>query len=229
LRVLISEGEGDGVGDAIRVDGRGPGFNPSAWIRVDGRGPAPASSLIKNTPHKDPNFGASGARGNPAPLSSTSHRQLTLPPTPPPPSIQHLPETNTCACRGSPRTWTPQSLTSSAPLGNARVGNYHRYTLRWECLVGGWSTRHITDDINGRGADSSRRCRAGHTSEHGQQLGEPRALLRILVPTHHLTLSGHPPPMCARNGLPPPSTCATSPSREYQGTGSCLPTTLQTW
>ena len=121
LRVLISEGEGDGVGDAIRVDDRGPGFNPSAWIRVDGRGPAPASSLIKNTPHKDPNFGASGARGNPAPLSSTSHRQLTLPPTPPPPSIQHLLETNTCACRGSPRTWTPQSLTSSAPLGNGQT------------------------------------------------------------------------------------------------------------
>ena len=57
MRVLISEGEGDRVGDVIRVDGRGPGFNASAWIRV--MAGAPVSSLIRTqTPIlEDPDFG----------------------------------------------------------------------------------------------------------------------------------------------------------------------------
>ena len=57
LRVLISEGEGNRVGDVIRVDGRGPGFNASAWIRV--MAGAPVSSLIRTqTPIlEDPDFG----------------------------------------------------------------------------------------------------------------------------------------------------------------------------
>ena len=63
LRVLISEGEGNRVGDVIRVDGRGPGFNASAWIRVMAGAPVsweePSDAPNENTfyaPRRFQNF-----------------------------------------------------------------------------------------------------------------------------------------------------------------------------